>query len=130
MGRLVLVVDDERDVLDVLTDVLDSLGYSATGVTRGDEALKVLKKKKFDLIIADLIMPEMGGLDFIKKMRKIRKKTPVIITAGVDINESKIDLRKYGVSDFIQKPFRISDIGRKIENSINNNECIVHGKNN
>ncbi|OQX92732.1 MAG: hypothetical protein B6D58_01475 [candidate division Zixibacteria bacterium 4484_95] len=129
MGRLVLVVDDERDVLDVLTDVLDSLGYSATGVTRGDEALKVLKKKKFDLIIADLIMPEMGGLDFIKKMRKIRKKTPVIITAGVDINESKIDLRKYGVSDFIQKPFRISDIGRKIENSIKN-ECIVHGKNN
>lgn len=129
MRRLVLVVDDEQDVLDVLTDVLKSIGYSAMGVTRGDKALEILKKKKFDLVITDLIMPEMGGLDFVRKMRRIGKKIPVIITAGVDINESKIDLRKYGVNDFIRKPFRISDIGRKIEKSLKN-ESLIHCKNN
>lgn len=129
MQRLVLVVDDEQDVLDVLTSLLESFGYSAMGVTRGAKALEILKKRKFDLVITDLIMPEMGGLDFVKKMRRMEKKTPVIITAGVDINESKIDLRKYGVNDFIQKPFIIGDIGRKVEKCLKN-KPLAHYKNN
>jgi CheY-like chemotaxis protein len=129
MQRLVLVVDDEQDVLDVLTGVLESFGYSAMGVTEGAKALEILKEKKFDLVITDLIMPEMGGLDFVKKMRRMEKKTPVIITAGIDINESKIDLRKYGVNDFILKPFIIGDVGQKIEKYLKN-KPLTHYKNN
>jgi CheY-like chemotaxis protein len=128
MERQVLVIDDEQEVLDVISEMLQSLGYSPIGVTSGNKALELLKIEKFALVITDLIMPEMGGLDFVKKMRRKEKQTPIIITAGVDLPETKISLKKYGVSDFIRKPFFIVDVDRIIKKYIPDSKlaCCAH----
>jgi CheY-like chemotaxis protein len=110
MERQVLIVDDEQEVLDVISEMIQALGYSPVGVTDGNKALELLKIKKFDLVITDLIMPEIGGLEFVKKMRRREKQTPIIITAGVDLPETRVNLKKYGVNDFIRKPFFIDEV--------------------
>jgi CheY-like chemotaxis protein len=110
MERQVLIVDDEQEVLDVISEMIQALGYSPVGTTDGNKALELLKIKKFDLVITDLIMPEIGGLEFVKKMRRREKQTPIIITAGVDLPETRVNLKKYGVNDFIRKPFFIDEV--------------------
>jgi CheY-like chemotaxis protein len=115
MAKNILIVDDEQEVLDVMSEMLYSLGYQPYGVKQGSEALKLARTKKFDLVITDLIMPEMGGLVFAKKFRKQQKTTPILVTAGVNLGKSKVDLEKYGVSDFIRKPFFIEEIDSKIK---------------
>jgi two-component system response regulator TctD len=110
MERQVLIVDDEQEVLDVISEMIQALGYSPVGITDGNKALELLKIRKFDLVITDLIMPEIGGLEFVKKMRRREKQTPIIITAGVDLPETRVNLKKYGVNDFIRKPFFIDEV--------------------
>jgi CheY-like chemotaxis protein len=115
MIKNILIVDDEQEVLDVISEMLDSLGYRPFAARRGSEALKLAKTKKFDLVITDLIMPDMGGLAFAKKFKKQQKDTPIIVTAGVNLGKSNVDLEKYGVSAFIRKPFFIEEIDSKIK---------------
>jgi CheY-like chemotaxis protein len=115
MIKNILIVDDEQEVLDVISEMLDSLGYRPFAARRGSEALKLAKTKKFDLVITDLIMPDMGGLAFAKKFKKQQKDTPIIVTAGVNLGKSNVDLEKYGVSAFIRKPFFIVEIDSKIK---------------
>jgi CheY-like chemotaxis protein len=119
----ILVVDDEQEVLDVMSEMLGSLGYLSTGVKQGREALKLAKTKRFDLVITDLRMPEMGGLAFAKKFRRQQKEIPIIVTAGVNLNKSKIDLEKYGVNDFIRKPFFIEEIHAKLRTLLHESQA-------
>jgi CheY-like chemotaxis protein len=124
-GKNILVVDDEQEVLDVMSEMLGSLGYKSLGVKRGSEALKLAKSQKFDLVITDLIMPDMGGLAFAKKLRKQQKDTPILITAGVNLLKSKVDLEKYGVTDFIRKPFFIEEIAAKLQAILNRQHASI-----
>ncbi len=126
MAKNILIVDDEQEVLDVMSEMLDSLGYQPYGVRRGSEALKLAKTRKFDLVITDLIMPEMGGLAFAKKFKKQQKDTPIIVTAGVNLGKSKVDLEKYGISAFIRKPFFIEEIDSKIRHLFDEYQEIVN----
>ena len=114
MENRVLIIDDEREVLDVMSEMLGTMGFKVTTLTQGSQALELMKKAKYDLVITDLIMPEMGGLDFVKKLRRSVKDIPVIIIAGVDLENSKINFKKYGIDDFIRKPFFIEEIEQKL----------------
>lgn len=125
MAKNILVVDDEQEVLDVMAEMLSSLGYLCSGVKQGSEALKLAKEIKFDLVITDLIMPQMGGLVFAKRLRRREKDIPIIVTAGVNLNKSKIDLEKYGVNDFIRKPFFIEEIEKKLDELLNKSQALA-----
>lgn len=115
MRYRVLIVDDERDVLNVIKEMLTNLGYEASGETSGIKAIELIKKGNFDLVIADLIMPGKSGLEILKEVKNINRKTPVIITAGVDLDEANIDLFEYGLNEFIKKPFTFEDIKAKLQ---------------
>jgi DNA-binding NtrC family response regulator len=114
MKRSVLVIDDEPDILDVFGEMLGSLGWRVFKETSGIKSLDLIKSKKFDLIIIDLIMPEKSGLEILEVMRAEDKKIPVILTAGVDINKAEIDFKEYGIAEFIKKPFTIDDLKLKL----------------
>jgi DNA-binding response OmpR family regulator len=111
----VLVVDDEQDVLDVLVGMLNAMGFKATGIESGQKAIELFMRQKYDLVIADLIMPEINGLDILKELRRHDQDTPVIITAGVDIGEARIDLASYGKCDFVKKPFTLAGFSEKLK---------------
>ena len=114
MTRSVLIVDDEPDVLNVFGEMLRSLGCRVVMESSGVNSLTLVKREKFDLVIVDLIMPEKSGLEILKAIRAEDKKLPIILTAGVDINQADINLQEYGNADFIKKPFTISDIKLKL----------------
>lgn len=110
MNRRILVVDDEQDVLDVFTEMLGSLGYKAYGATSANRAFKMMANEEFNLIIIDLIMPQIGGLELLRLIKQQNHFIPIVLTAGVDLDKTPLVLEKHGVNGFIKKPFTINDI--------------------
>jgi CheY-like chemotaxis protein len=111
----ILVVDDDQRLLSLLDDTLASIGYITSNVSSGNEALFLLSKKVYDLVITDISMPEMDGLELLSKIRKSYPKLPVICITGVARPEIIVNAHPEG---FLVKPFRISHLEEIIEKTI------------
>jgi len=101
-GRI-LIVDDQPAVLEVMKEILDSEGYQTVATSSGEEALQ-LANQAFDLLLADIVMPQMGGLELIRAFREVSPDTvPMLITgfASVETAREAVD---QGVYDYIVKP--------------------------
>lgn len=115
----ILVVDDDANLLELLVDTLTTIGYTATGVNGGLEALEVLQKRDFDLMITDIKMPELDGIALLKKVRRMYPKMPVLFITGVATNEV---IGRATADGFLAKPFRISHIEQLIEDTLGNKQ--------
>jgi len=102
-GRL-LVVDDETESLTPLRALLSEWGYEAAGYTSGKDALDALKKQDFDLLLTDLIMPEMDGVELLKAALKIKPHLVGIIMTGEGTIQTAVEAMKVGAFDYILKP--------------------------
>ncbi|WP_022670085.1 sigma-54-dependent transcriptional regulator [Hippea alviniae] len=101
----VLVVDDDEQMRVALSATLKHLNYDAKVAKDAKEALKILKKEKFDVILSDLKMPKMDGVEFLKEVRKLGISSPfIMITAFGDV-KTAVETMKLGAFDFILKPF-------------------------
>ena len=103
----VLVVDDEFDILEALKDILELEGYRALGAPNGALALKAMKESPPDLVIADLMMPVMDGLELLKAARADRQlaKVPVVLMSAL---RPRVSQTEYGWTAFLQKPFDLN----------------------
>ncbi len=108
----ILVVDDDRYLLDLLIETLKTIGYDATGVTSAEEALQHLESASVQLVITDIRMPGMDGVEFARRVKSSRPELPVIFITGV-FNSSV--LRKVEAEGFLAKPFRINQVEELIE---------------
>lgn len=106
----ILVVDDERSISDSLSDYLDTLGYRAVPVYNGRDALARLEQNHFDLIITDLKMPGMSGMELFEEIRDRNTEIKVILMTGYASKESKADAIAKGAFDYISKPFHFDQI--------------------
>ena len=102
----VLVVDDDSLVRDLLCEILTEEGYSASGVSNGIEALEKLEAGRFDLVISDVEMPEMDGIDLAREMRPISSIPLILMSGNIYTKEESIALADY----FLPKPFSLSDL--------------------
>lgn len=104
--KTVLVVDDEEDILDSLRLLLETTsGVDVETANSGAEALKILARRKVDLIVSDYKMPEMSGIDLLTRVRETDKHTPLImITAFPDPKLAQRAINELGVRHFIPKP--------------------------
>ncbi len=84
--------------------------YEIFAAPGGEEALKILRERKIDLITLDLNMPKLSGIDTLREIRKIDSKVPVIIVTGYGTQKDEKEALLYGVRDFISKPFNINEI--------------------
>ncbi|MBY9021725.1 MAG: response regulator, partial [Candidatus Lokiarchaeota archaeon] len=101
----ILVVDDEDIVRESLRDWLDGVGYKVDIAESADKALRIIKQKKIKIMIADLIMPGMNGIELMKKAREIVPTiSTVIITAHGTIQTAITAIRE-GAYDYVEKPF-------------------------
>jgi PAS domain S-box-containing protein len=112
-GRgVVLVVDDEKHIVDMMKDMLVSLGYEAVSRYSSSDALEVFKAKpgSFDIVITDLTMPHMTGIDLAREILKVRAGTPIILCTGfseaVDENRAKLT----GIKELLMKPVSMRDL--------------------
>ncbi len=131
MKKKILVIDDEQTIQKVHSKILKTAGYDVVIASNGKEALDKLEDVSVDLIMLDMKMPEMDGLDFLRKIREHDiTHVPVLMVSGDDNPKNIVESYKLGVYDFIRKP-EITDVmlkrvenGLKIGEMINFNEFI------
>jgi len=116
----ILVVDDDQEMCGVLSDVLTEEGFSVLAMNESLEALKILKKEEFDVIITDLKMKGLKGLDLLGEANKVASLTPVIIITAFGTIESAIKAMKMGAYDYITKPFQIDEIILAVRKALEN----------
>jgi DNA-binding NtrC family response regulator len=113
-------VDDEDIVLLTMNQILQSLGYRTLTAGNGMEALEIYRNNchAIDLVLLDMIMPELNGEETFREMKKINDQVKAIISSGYMQDYGMDALSELGVIDILQKPFRKQDLASKVANAI------------
>lgn len=119
MGNNILIVDDDAIILRELSELLNMDGHTVEMASTGEEALKLIKDKNYDIIFSDLKMPGMDGLELLKNTKQLTPNTDVVMITGFGSIDNAVEAMKLGAKDYIQKPFKMSYIKGIIED-INN----------
>ncbi|NVL91653.1 MAG: response regulator [Desulfobacterales bacterium] len=121
MSHRILVVDDDILVLEALQELLTSSGYEVRVATRGQEALEMLDQQEFDLLILDVVMPKMTGLDVCKEVRKrgdeMSKVKIILLTAKTEPKDVKVK-EKYGCDLYLTKPIDAGKLKELIRDTL------------
>lgn len=113
--KKILYVEDNEDTADAVSIMLSNAGYEIDIAHEGHSGLKKAQKKEYDLILLDIMLPDMSGWDIFEKLRgKVKSKFAFLSAIPVS-NERLSELRKAGVSDYIMKPFTKADLTNKIK---------------
>ncbi|MBL6995005.1 response regulator, partial [Desulfobacula sp.] len=113
---MVLLVDDEKGVIEVCSEMLEHLGYQVKAVSNGFDAIEVLKAKnqKIDLVILDMVMPRMNGEETFEKIRALDPGMRVLVSSGYSRETEIQKMMKKGCNGFISKPFDIVKLSEKL----------------
>ncbi len=122
--RRILLVDDEERMRSVMEKILQRLNVACLHASSGEEALGILETSGVDLILTDLMMPGMGGVELLRTLRKKGNDTPVIVVTAHGSIESAVQAVKEGASDYIEKPFDKERIGLSVEKALQFGELL------
>jgi DNA-binding NtrC family response regulator len=100
----ILIIDDEKAIRKTLTEILGFEGYKIDEACDGEEGLRKFKEKNYDLILCDIKMPKLDGLEFLERAKQINSETPIIIISGHGNIETAVEAVKKGAFDYISKP--------------------------
>lgn len=119
--KKILVVDDEAGIRDMLSYELSAHDYEIITAPNGEEALERIRNEHFNLLICDIKMPRMNGLELLRAVKKAAPDMEVVITTGYGTVETAVSAMKMGAYDFVQKPFNLDEIlavtGKALEKS-------------
>ncbi|MFH2036271.1 MAG: response regulator, partial [Candidatus Zixiibacteriota bacterium] len=107
MKGAILVVDDEQSMCDFMEIMLKKEGYQVTTTISSHEAIQLTSVNNYDLIIADIMMPEMSGMDLLKKIKKGRPEQEFLVMTAFASVDTAIEAMKEGALDYITKPFKV-----------------------
>ncbi len=124
MPAKILVIDDEDSMCNFMEIMLAKEGYAVDTVNSGSEGLGLLREKNYDLVIADLNMPEMTGIDVLKQVRSFKQDQDLIVMTAYASVDTAIEAMKHGAVDYITKPFKVDEIKLVIEKSISRKKLI------
>ena len=113
MANTIMVVDDEKRLVSLLESYLDQEGFRVVKAVNGREALYLARQEKPDLIVLDIMMPEMDGYEFMRLHRKERNTPIILLTARVEDDDKVIGL-ELGADDYVTKPFRPRELLARI----------------
>jgi DNA-binding NtrC family response regulator len=105
-----LILDDEAAQMTALCNTLEHEGYATTGFTSANDALDALRGQEFDLVLTDLMMPEMDGITLLRAAQEIDRNLVGILMTGQGTIDTAVEAMKAGALDYILKPFRLSCI--------------------
>jgi DNA-binding NtrC family response regulator len=112
----ILIVDDSRELREILEEYLGNEGDTVEGANNGKEALEKYRNHYYDLIITDLNMPELAGMELIKAIRQENEITEFVIITGYASIDSAVEAIKNGAFDYIVKPFRMEELKVVVKN--------------
>ena len=115
-GARILVVDDDDDVRTAAAAIIEELGYSVVAVDHAPEALDLIREQRFDLVITDVMMPMMNGVELAREVKRLRPEVPLLFATGyADVEEFGDDLDP---SMLVRKPFRMTELASHIANAL------------
>jgi two-component system alkaline phosphatase synthesis response regulator PhoP len=120
----ILVVEDEENLLEALKLNLELEGYEVTGSLDGADALNRLKREHFDLILLDIMLPEIDGFDVCERIRLQQIDTPILILSARNAGADRVMGLRKGADDYLTKPFNLEELLIRVENLIHKHELI------
>lgn len=125
----ILVVEDEENLHETLRLNLEIENYEITSAYTGSEALKAVKEEYFDLIILDIMLPEIDGINVIERIRIQNLDTPILILSAKNSNADKILGLRTGADDYLTKPFNLEELLLRVNKLIHKNTLLHHKDN-
>lgn len=126
--RKVLIIDDERPIRNSLREILEYEKLKIEEATNAIEALEILKKSDFDLILCDIKMPGMDGIELLTKIQEDKPEIPVIMISGHGNVETAVDALKKGAYDFIEKPIDLNRLLVTVRNALDRANLVEETK--
>ena len=114
----ILIVDDERGILEQLKGILRDEGFGVTAVLTGEEALAAVSGELFDLLLLDVALPGMDGIEVLRRMRAAGQKVPVVMISGHATAEQAVKALKEGAVDFLEKPLALERVLVTVSNAL------------
>ncbi len=114
----ILIIDDEKNYLLVLQTLLEDEGYTVTALSDPETALAFLQESEVDVVVTDMKMPRITGLDVLERVKKQWPYIPVLIMTAFGTIESAVETMKYGAFDYITKPFSNDELLLSIHNAV------------
>ncbi len=114
-----LVIDDDLIIREMLQTFLKNEGFDAFLASDGKEAISIIKKEEFDIILTDLVMPNIGGIELLKEASSLNLKTPFIVMTAFGTIQTAVEAMRYGAFDYITKPFNLSELSIVIKRAVN-----------
>jgi two-component system, NtrC family, nitrogen regulation response regulator NtrX len=129
MPQSILVIDDERSIRNILKEILTAEGYKVDDAVDGEEGLLKFTQNSYDLVICDIKMPKLDGIDFLEKVKKTTKSdVPILIISGHGNIETAVDAVKKGAYDYIEKPPDLNRLLITIRNGLDKNSLVKETK--
>ena len=122
--QVILVVDDEEGLREGLTRLLEDEGYRVLGAASGEQALEIVRQNHIDLVLTDMRMPCMNGIELLKKVRAIHQEIGVIILTGFGEIESYIEAMNFGAMEYVSKPFKVNELKFIVHKILNRSNAI------
>lgn len=117
-AKRVLLVDDEPSVREMLADFLELNNFICMQATNGEAAVDYTKREKFDLIIMDIRMPGVSGIDALRTIKEETPEQPVVMVTAVNEAETAVEAMRLGAYDYVMKPFVLRDMLLVIDHAI------------
>lgn len=117
-GKRLLIVDDEKNIRLTLSQSLQSLGVETETAVYAEEALYKLAQNEYSLVLLDLELPGMDGLEMLKRVRRTRPEVPVMIITAHGNAETSAEALALGAVDFVQKPFSSKEIRTRVSQAL------------
>ncbi|MEO6000102.1 MAG: sigma-54 dependent transcriptional regulator [Chitinophagaceae bacterium] len=124
----ILIIDDEKSIRKTLGEILSYEGYKIDEASDGEEGLKKFKEKTYDVVLCDIKMPKLDGLDFLEKSREINADVPIIMISGHGTIETAVEAVKKGAFDYVAKPPDLNRLLITIRNAIDKTSLVIETK--
>jgi len=115
MSEKVLLVDDEKEFLEIMSHRMEAMGMKVTTAESAEQALSILSKTTFDAIVMDFQMPEMDGMEALKAIKNKKPELQIILLTGYATVEKTVEAMKIGATDFLEKPADLDALSKKIK---------------
>ena len=120
----IMAVDDDQVILDLLKNFLSGFGYEYSVAHDGQEAIQLLQKERFDVVLTDMVMPRLDGMELLQHIRENYPRTDVIVVTGHPANFTFTSVIKAGAIDFITKPFNRDELEAKLDRVLRERQII------
>ncbi len=117
-NRNIIIVDDEKSICEIVSTFLTSLGYTVFQAYNADSAIEIIKKNEVDIVLSDIKMPGMSGVELLQWIKEYNNFLPVIMTTGFPTLDTAINALKLGAYDYLTKPFHLEEIGEKVSRAL------------